>query len=138
MHIKYSTSRPSQIIIKYDYCTLLLFSSGNFRIMGKCTNVEEIINPLVSALQTFISLDPFCVSQTVVCKLASTSLNLHYYVNHIPTAMFECELFPALSIAYFNPLHVNLFSTGKVVILGNDALNKCKDIIKWINKHIKI
>ena len=33
-------------------------------------------------------------------------------------AMFEPELFPALRVLTYNPLCVNMFSSGKVVITG--------------------
>ena len=33
-------------------------------------------------------------------------------------AMFEPEIFPALRYLKYNPLCVNIFSSGKVVILG--------------------
>ena len=32
--------------------------------------------------------------------------------------MFEPELFPALRILTYNPICVNVFATGKVVLLG--------------------
>lgn len=105
--------------------------------MGKCTSVDCFIYQLTSNLHTFIIDVPFIVSQTVVYNFYTvTSINLHLLVNKIPTAMFECELFPALTISQFAPLHVNLFSTGKIVILGKDALDKCKTIINWLNKYI--
>jgi TATA-box binding protein (TBP) (component of TFIID and TFIIIB) len=43
-------------------------------------------------------------------KLSKT-LPRHYF-------MYEPELFPALRLILFNPMCVNVFSTGKVVVLG--------------------
>ena len=37
--------------------------------------------------------------------------------------MFEPELFPALRYIKYNPLCVNIFSSGKVVILGLKTLD---------------
>jgi TATA-box binding protein (TBP) (component of TFIID and TFIIIB) len=37
--------------------------------------------------------------------------------------MYEPELFPALRLKIFNPLCVNVFASGKIVILGLKKLN---------------
>lgn len=126
--------RPSQIVINFDICTFILFRTGNCRIMGKSSSYEEvfcILNYIVSLLDSMILSSLTCVSQTAIIQLHTYSLNLHKLCRVIPNNIFEPELFPSLSIDYFKPLHVNLFSTGKIVVLGKDALSKCKDIVSY-------
>ena len=50
--------------------------------------------------------------------------------------MFEPELFPALRYNKYNPLCVNIFSSGKIVILGLKNLN-FKSMVNAIVEDIK-
>ena len=74
-------------------------------------------------------------SVTVVEKLNQT-LNLHKLSVMLDCdAMYEPELFPALRFLKFNPMCVNIFSTGKVIILGirvDDCENIVSDIMNTI------
>lgn len=132
-------SQPQQIVIHFDLCTLLLFHSGNCRIMGKASSLDDvscILNFLVDLLHTSIISPLTLVSQTVVFKLNVVNVNLHKLVRIIPNSIFEPELFPSLSIDAFKPLHVNLFSSGKVVILGKDALSRKLQVETWLTDFV--
>lgn len=89
-------------------------------------------------------IQPLCkVSETVVFQLDSLHLPINLYKfsheykkdNRI---LFEPELFPSLSLHYWKPLHVNVFSTGKVIILGFNASHFVSTIRDWINIHLII
>lgn len=138
--ISYSVRKPHQIVIRFNSCTFLLFSSGTCRIMGKASiNIADAnLNYIVDLLHTFIILPLSCVTQTVVFKLNVAHINLHKAVNIIPNSMFEAELFPSLVLNHFKPLHVNVFATGKVVVLGKNALCMKSEIENWLNGFVNV
>ena len=52
------------------------------------------------------------------------NVNLYILSNKLKhDGMFEPELFPALRYNKYNPLCVNIFSSGKIIILGLKSLN---------------
>jgi len=59
------------------------------------------------------------IQSLTVSKNFGRTINLYELsvkLNH--DAMYEPELFPALRLLKFNPLCVNIFSSGKIIILG--------------------
>lgn len=102
--------------------------------MGKVTFTQAytLANDITSHLCTFIIDDVLLVSETVVFKLNINNLNLHKLVNIIPSCLFEGELFPSLTVSHFAPLHINVFSTGKVVVLGRNAADRAHEIYLWL------
>lgn len=119
-------------------CTVLLFSTGQFRIMGKASSnralkVVEQLKPIYSDINTPLYL----VSQTISFQLDTCICPINLYeIAHIFTddrnITFEAELFPALCLHYWKPLHVNTFSNGKVVILGKNAIDIKHNVEEWI------
>ena len=52
---------------------------------------------------------------------------------------YEPELFPAMRLIEYNPLCVNLFPSGKIVILGiktMDYSNIVNNVVKYISLHL--
>ena len=135
--IVFSESRPRQVVIKFDNCTFLLFGTGVFRFMGKADyfTVSNLLDDIIKNLDTYV-ITPLSVStQTIAFKLNVHELNLHVIAQTVPNISFEAELFPAISLNFWYPLHVNVFSSGKVVVLGKDALQKKCEIEEWIMKN---
>lgn len=137
-NIKLTTTLPFQIVIRIESCTLLLFSSGQFRIMGRVSDPNSIlacIDFIYSDIHTPIQL----VSQTLAFIISYSSINLHStkrILSHDPNILFEPELFCALCLNHWKPVHVNVFSTGKVVILGKYSMKYADEISKWIQCNI--
>ena len=106
--------------------------------MGKIDfdDVVHIFNFLVDLLETQVVSPLVLVSQTIVFQLNFHQVNLHKCVHFIPNSIFEPELFPSLTFDKFKPLHVNLFSTGKVVVLGRNALCMKVEIEDWLNEFL--
>ena len=50
--------------------------------------------------------------------------------------MYEPEIFPAARLVQFNPLCVNVFASGKVVILGLRSLHRHEKIIQRLTNQI--
>lgn len=129
---------PLQIIIRFEKGTLLLFSGGQFRFMGKISHNFTIdIIKHINYIYSDVIMPPYLVSQTVVFKVLDECcpLNLHHIASIFKDdkyVRFENELFPALSLYYWKPVHVNVFSTGKVVVLGKDAVKLLSYIDTWL------
>jgi TATA-box binding protein (TBP) (component of TFIID and TFIIIB) len=116
---------------------LLVFPSGKCRLMGlrKPLNEKETILP-------FVINDLKIQSITVVYDFGCTInlLTLSRQIRPQRRCLFEPELFPALRLLEFNPLCVNVFSSGKVVILGLKKLsyqNILRQIIWRLNEYLK-
>lgn len=99
---------------------------GNIDIITANTYLQNIINIIDAKILLPLTL----TSQTVVFSLKRI-INLHY--QKIPHSLYEPEIFPAIAVYKFAPLHVNIFSTGKVIILGFNALNMQCIIEQWLN-----
>jgi len=116
-------SPPTQRIFKCEVGKMLVFQSGKFRLMG----VKE---PLTS----YDNL-PFKVAQLEL-QSATVVDDLGYSLNLIDLSRtltsrrccYEPELFPGLRLTDFNPLCVNVFASGKVIILGVKDLNSISDL----------
>ena len=82
--------------------------------------------------------------QILSCMSGSMTYQMKHGVNLINLAQFlrqtevkftfEPEIFPALRLTKFNPLCVNIFSSGKCVILGLTSKNRAKPIIREIKQ----
>jgi Transcription factor TFIID (or TATA-binding protein, TBP) len=110
---------PYQVVIPIDNGgKLLLFPSGKCRLMGLKKPFSEEIQLPLKIYNVEIQ------SVTVTCHVGH-QINLPKLARQMPPKerMYEPELFPALRMTKFNPICVNVFSTGKVVILGLKSLS---------------
>ena len=103
---------------------MLVFSSGKFRLMGLKQPITSYENlPLMPASLTL-------QSATIVGNYGE-SIRLCELATELTSSrcIYEPELFPAARLLDFNPLCVNVFSTGKIVILGVKDLDKRDELI---------
>jgi Transcription factor TFIID (or TATA-binding protein, TBP) len=110
---------PYQIVIPIDNGgKMLLFPSGKCRLMGLNQPFSEDIQLPLKIHNVEIQ------SVTVTCHIGN-QINLLKLARQMPhkERIYEPELFPALRMTKFNPICVNVFSTGKVVILGLKSLS---------------
>ena len=108
------TRKPCQCVLKYPEYTIVLFWNGNCRVMGCKKPIDTATLPLNIVIERVQS-----VSVTIDLK---QSINL-YSLSEIIPCYYEPEIFPALRLTNFNPLCVNVFHTGKVVITGLKTLD---------------
>ena len=133
-NMRFPTGKPSQILDRLSKCTMVIFRSGKCRIMGcrKPLNIEDIpyeINNL--KIQSI----------TVTANLNMKINLLHLKIKLGPLCVYEPELFTALRYTKYSPKCVNVFSSGKVVILGLQSLlyentvaiilNDIKNVLKF-------
>ena len=127
--LEFSLHSPQQAKIKVpSKYTLIVFKSGHCRLMG-CT--KPIHDSCVKVQNVLVKIERI-QSITVVVDMQRT-----YRLSDVASKMkviFEPELFPAARIMEFNPLCVNLFASGKVVITGLKHLHYYKLVQKIINR----
>jgi TATA-box binding protein (TBP) (component of TFIID and TFIIIB) len=118
-------------------CRLIIFKSGKCRIMGCKKPLPHRLN---MCFPTFTVIIQKIQSITVSLDIGR-SLNLITLAHCLPPGsyIFEAELFPALRLMgrQFLPHCVNVFASGKIMILGIHSLanvNKlCQRILNYIN-----
>lgn len=114
--MQFPSGKPKQIVDKTGKYTIVIFQSGKCRIMG-CKK------PIVKKDLQYKIRDIQLQSITVTLNL-DCSINLYKLAKKLEIqCMFEPELFPALRYLKYNPLCVNIFASGKVVVLGIRSLN---------------
>jgi len=112
---EFRSNKPKQYVEKCKNYTIIIFGNGKCRIMG-CKK------PILSS-----SL-PYKITNLVIQSITLTenigqSVNLFEIALKLKEkAMYEPELFPALRVIFFNPMCVNLFASGKIVIMGIKSL----------------
>lgn len=128
---------PHQQIFPLDgNLKLLVFTSGKCRLMGAR---GPLTKDLVEQLPLKV-LNLRVQSVTLVDHIGC-DINLIRLARALPrkSFLFEPELFPAVRLTIFNPLCVNVFATGKVVILGAKKLtnrNLVRRIKRFLNTYI--
>ena len=106
--------------------TLLVFKSGKCRIMGsKTVDIGNMNLPNCSNIRL--------QSITVTFKLGHTLNLIGMHDANLSTTRYETELFPALHLRTYYPIHVNIFSSGKVVLTGVTLEHVIEDIVDEIS-----
>ena len=127
--LPFNAWKPRQCIIKCPTYTLVIFPTGNCRLMGCKTpiNSEYLNEPFNIRIDRIQSI-------TVVGKINET-INLYKLSLKLQNrCMFEPELFPALRMLDYNPYCVNVFSTGKIMIIGIKKLDYEKIVIRILKR----
>src|SRR6266566_2723795 len=118
LSVTHQIKQPEQAIIRLkNGNTLLIFKSGAFRIMGKN---DDLCNYLtINEIFSFFSDDlPEITTQTMTAtytigkRLSLTKMAEEPFTN------FTAECFPAIHLYKFKPIHINIFSTGRVICCG--------------------
>jgi len=120
---KFGDWKPQQYVYRCKDYTIVIFKSGSCRIMGCKKILDESKLPfkiIVNGIQSITtSID---LRRRINLNKLAKELNNNCY--------FDPETFPALRMTAFNPLCVNVFASGKVVIMGiktldyNDLVNR--------------
>ncbi len=115
---------PQMIVLPLsDGSKLLMFKSGKCRMMGSRTNIVPSIPDYVTITKIQSITAMFHLGHTLVLSKFA----------HL--GMYEPELFPALRLKAFNPMCVNVFGTGKVIVMG---IKKFEDMNSLMNKIVSL
>ena len=126
------THKPNMVVLKDTESTIMIFSSGKFRIMGL---VDEL-DATCKVYGVFAKLGfefPNITLQTMTVKLKLNPVNLYAVSDKIKSKL-DLEIFPALMITKYKPVSVNLFASGAVVICGVKSF----DIVNEIEHDLKL
>ena len=112
--------------------TMIVFQSGKYRLMGV---KEQPLPANIYDLMPFRPANMQLQSMTVVDHL-NCDINLIRVARTLTCkrCIFEPELFPALRLLDYNPICVNVFATGKIVLLGVKDFNDCKRLLSRIKR----
>ena len=125
---------PRQLIFNIDgSCTLLVFPTGKCRLMG-------VKSPLHDITHLPVKIDKLTIQSMTLVHSLDNDINLLRLAKNLPPneRLYEPELFPAVRLLKYNPMCVNVFGSGKVVILGlkNIAYQEfLNDVIMYINRY---
>ena len=122
---------PVQRVIKLQpHGTMLVFPSGKYRLMGMKGGQATAKLPYLPAT---IQLQSCTVTDDLKCKINLIDLSR---LLTSARCYFEPEIFPGLKLIEYKPICVNVFSTGKLVLLGvkdpatvDQLLLQIKDLI---------
>ena len=128
--LSFNQWKPRQYVQKCPDFTCIIFPSGKCRIMG----CRKPITTDCGKLPFGIIIDRI-QSITVTTQLDQT-INL-YKLAMATECIYEPELFPALRLTSFRPLCVNVFSSGKIVILGIQTLDY-ETTVNLIKNHVTV
>lgn len=127
--LRYYSHRPTMLKISLKpKGTLLIFTTGKFRVMGMIdpNAVSQCLEQVTGQPQTFLL-------QTDTVTLLSRPIKYTILKRHCPYLTYEPELFPAIHIRKWPDVHVNLFHSGQVVILGRQALLRAREVQQWLD-----
>lgn len=88
-----------------------------------------IVHNLVNVSNTIITQAP-----TVFCPLNLYSIALKY--GDYSNVRYEPELFHSLSLHIWENCHVNIFASGKIVLLGRNSKSCINDVLQWLNENV--
>jgi TATA-box binding protein (TBP) (component of TFIID and TFIIIB) len=121
-------SIPHQLVIKDDKGTLVLFSSGKFRVMG-CIDELDATFLAYKYIEQLTDDYPDIIIQsyTSVAKLGhNVDLNK---LSACKDTKYEPEIFAAVRMSKYKPISVNVFHTGSVVVCGLKRADDIFDIL---------
>ena len=119
-HLPFRAHSPRMYVVKHNDFKIIIFPNRKCRLMGCKKPITTLDN-----LPYQITINKI---QTITVTFdMNKSIDLYDLANNT-NCRYEPELFPALRLLDYNPLCVNVFASGKVVILGIKHLN--------YNKHV--
>ena len=133
-------STPYQVVFDVKFTDnnarskFLVFCSGKCRLMG-------LQRPLRTTDRLPYLTDQMTVQSITLVHDLGKDINLLEVARKLPpkSFCFEQELFPAMRLTKFNPLCVNVFSSGKVVIMGvkdfsfGNLISDITEFLKYYN-----
>ena len=117
---------PYMKIYKTKDYTLIVFKSGKCRIMGK--KIPQHLPVIVSERR----LQTMSASHNLKCDSIHLKQASHHFKQMGYKVEYEPEIFPAMRLRTFDPICVNIFSSGKITLLGLKDEKQGNDIIKEV------
>ncbi len=129
---KIHRGRPTMFCVKFKpKQTALFFSSGRFRVMGQLT--LEMVKDLMRSYLSCLDIVELTL-QTTTVKFRVKPVTPDFVNQHHEDLIYEPELFPAIRVIRWPSMHVNLFHSGAVVVLGQTASNCAPSVKAWLEQ----
>ena len=122
-----SMRAPVQHVIRLRFGKMIVFRSGKFRLMGVKSR-KIMLNNLLKLPLLPESIE---VQSATATGELGRALDLRLLASNLTSrrCQFEPELFPAARLLDFNPLCVNVFSSGKIIMMGVRDLDSCSTLL---------
>jgi TATA-box binding protein (TBP) (component of TFIID and TFIIIB) len=102
--------------------------------MGKGDFHRKVLENFLHSLPWISQISSMTSSMTIVHQLPMDHINLHTLdIKHFQV---ELELFPAAKLLHSGREHVNVFHTGKLIILGVRDMNSVTSLIDLVMSFI--
>ena len=145
-YLKFRFSAPHMATIKTNLgevgkVTVVAFKSRKCRIMGCKTSLKaHSIRIKIDDSLHYLKISVL----SIMSATATFNLEKPMTLRHLGDSCFakglrfvyEPEIFPALRLTCFNPMCVNVFGSGRCVVLGIRNLNTIEKIIQSIKDFI--
>ena len=137
--------RPTQLSVEINKVKIFLFCGRGVRVMGKgdllttdCLSNELMAyGHMLAVLEHFTEEMPALELQTMTVTAQVENWQKTNFTRFIQECGFKTyhdfEIFSALRITQFNPVCVNLFSSGKLVMCGVKSIEQAEEIQLTIN-----
>lgn len=127
---KFYSHRPKMVKYQNDGITLLIFTSLRFRLMGKGDFHKRVLETFLQSLPWISQISAMTSSMTITHQLPLDHINLHKLDKNY--FQLEMELFPAAKLLHSGREHVNVFHTGKIIIIGVRDMRRVSHLIDYI------
>jgi TATA-box binding protein (TBP) (component of TFIID and TFIIIB) len=118
-------------VIKDENGTLIFFNTGKFRVMGCIDAVDASFLAFKYIMKIGEDDIPDIQSQSYTSHAhLGYSVNI-YKLSKCDGTIYEANLFCAIRMTKYNPVSVNVFSTGSIVFCG---LREAEDIHIILNE----
>ena len=103
--------------------------------MGKDDSLESHFN-IYEIIAQFSGEVPEVITQTMtVCHDFGQKINL-IELSKESLAIYTAEHFPAVQIRVFHPVHINIFSSGKVTLTGVKDEGELPILLSFLNNFV--
>jgi len=142
---EFKESDPVMLIYRHRENTLIMFATGKFRFMGPfhpTVNVAKKQLKQVPSIGRVIKNSPLTLQTcTVTFKLPGNGVHLPKLSAAMRRDRFQITFnkheFPAISMYRWTPMHVNVFYSGNVVVVGSKGvMSQVRKIKRFLVNYI--
>ena len=133
---KYHRGRPQMLVVTMkNGRNLQLFRSGKIQILGNVSHLDahSMCYEILQKIKTFypnLNLRPLILRNLVVSVQLNNLIALHKIRSSSHDLFYESELFPAVLIRKWYPIHISLFHNGNCILTGLTDIEQVSPIVE--------
>ena len=135
--------RPKLLVINMS-CgrNIQLFPNGCAQVLGNVSlsNAKSMSDELIHYLRQLyphIQMGPLTLKNLVVSARLNAPVHLHRLKRSSSTLSYEPELFPAMLLRRYHPVHIAVFHTGRCIITGLHSVEQGQRIVHKLTKYLR-